>query len=252
MKTHLHFDNQQRLCLFQAILFYSVSKGQESEAYRHEAQTFATSHAISLDAEGRPSLSAGVPLDVESVNLAIRQLAGDESSLEYIHPTLLAKSPNAMLWHRPPAPARMWFDAAAFDRSTDSKALQELNGEIFPQPHMIFARKGHELYVFAVQGDDRPTPSTPLYKCPHWNIYEGGRLCVGSSRLPRTCKAADIPAIEKGYFDSRFTHAHSTCMKGSFAKNWREIHEKQLKRFPDRLLLPEKDMTIGHLLKSLR
>jgi PRTRC genetic system protein B len=43
---------------------------------------------------------------------------------------------------------------------------------------------------------------------PFWNLSDDGRVCTGTMRRPDSASVASIPAWERGFYESAFTHAN--------------------------------------------
>ena len=56
-----------------------------------------------------------------------------------------------------------------------------------------------ELYVFALESDDRPTRSTQLYAAPFPNISKNGLVCQGSARLPSITEPSNTDEISESF-----------------------------------------------------
>ena len=61
---------------------------------------------------------------------------------------------------------------------------RELDGAAYPHPALVFKVTGRELFVRALERDERPTGETPLKTAPYWNCDSAGRVCLGSMRVP--------------------------------------------------------------------
>ena len=53
------------------------------------------------------------------------------------------------------------------------------NGKAYVPPMLWYASK-YSLAVFALATDRRPKENTPLYYAPFLNIYEDGKVCMGT------------------------------------------------------------------------
>lgn len=263
IETSTQFQQLERVRPIAAIVFYHVGANHYDVTGAGGAGFFASSHTVSV-VNGKPMLEVGVPVDVDQIHETLRQLDGrPQDGVEMIPDRLLAQASDCLVWYRPAAPARLWYAAQAFKDSQENERLEKVSGELFPQPALLFAARDHELYIFALPNDKRPTADTKLFRCPHWNIYDQGNLCVGSTKIPRQPRPSQIPEIEKGYFASRFTHLHGKpCVKGNFVDVWCDLHRRRAKTFPVDLLYPQMDLrsnvkkpgqiTLGRFLNYLR
>lgn len=54
---------------------------------------------------------------------------------------------------------------------------------LIPIPMSLFVGWGHRYYVFALQGKTF-APNNPVYRAPYPNVYDNGRICWGSHKVP--------------------------------------------------------------------
>jgi PRTRC genetic system protein B len=74
---------------------------------------------------------------------------------------------------------------------------------------------------------------------PFWNLSDDGRVCTGTMRRPDSATAAAIPAWERGFYESAFTHANVgrlTRHEGGFEGLWESLKGKR-RRFPTESLI---------------
>jgi PRTRC genetic system protein B len=74
---------------------------------------------------------------------------------------------------------------------------------------------------------------------PFWNLSDGGRVCTGTMRRPESATVAAIPAWERGFYESAFTHANVgrlTRREGGFESLWESLKGKR-RRFPTESLI---------------
>lgn len=107
-----------------------------------------------------------------------------------------------------------------------------------PMPDLVFMclRGGGAPYVWAVRG--RPAGAdAPSYRMPTYNVFDTGRICVGSHPFP------DDPARVPGeFFDSYFSpdgqfHDRSIRHPRSIRDLWRELDGRRT--FPRDDLVPQ-------------
>src|SRR5574337_1202519 len=89
-----------------AILLHQHS---HTDTWSRERRAFATIHDVATPDLGRPEIQAGTILGTDELESALVNLA-PERELRFIGPTVLAASSCALVWWRPPAPARIWFN----------------------------------------------------------------------------------------------------------------------------------------------
>jgi PRTRC genetic system protein B len=74
---------------------------------------------------------------------------------------------------------------------------------------------------------------------PFWNLSDDGRVCTGTMRRPDSATVAAIPAWERGFYESAFTHANVariTRHEGGFEGLWESLKNKR-GRFPTKTLI---------------
>ena len=74
---------------------------------------------------------------------------------------------------------------------------------------------------------------------PFWNLSDNGRVCTGSMRRPDSVSVATIPAWERGFYESAFTHSNIgrlTRHKDGFEGLWNSLAEKR-NSFPRETLI---------------
>jgi PRTRC genetic system protein B len=137
-----------------------------------------------------------------------------------------------IVWWTPARRQQMFYENA------EGKA-SDLNGCIFPQPPLVWKAAGSELSVRALVANKRPQATTPLAVAPFWNLSDDGRVCTGTMRRPESATVAAIPAWERGFYESAFTHANVgrlTRHEGGFEGLWESLKGKR-RRFPTESLI---------------
>jgi len=105
--------------------------------------------------------------------------------------------------------------------------------------------KGRELWIRALPKNRRPVAATPLMIAPYWNVDgETGWTCQGSMRSPDDASVSLIPAWERAFFQSEFTHhtgtRRLTTHPGGFLALWRSLAGGR-RKFPVKHLTPAKE-----------
>jgi PRTRC genetic system protein B len=146
-----------------------------------------------------------------------------QKELEWVHPRLLVRGEERMAWWRPAWPAPMHFTLPA---------LEDLSGEVFPQPPLLFLQVREQIHLFALPKEQRPGPDTPLLLAPYFNYYtDRGWVCWGTGPVPPKEERANLEAWENAFFASAFSHASGAPLKkGTLSDLWRGLKGK--KRFP--------------------
>jgi PRTRC genetic system protein B len=177
--------------LSSALLLYSGSDGTQ----------FATVHpVVKAPKSERPIIGAGRPLDRKALIASLRQLAAHAApKAEFLPPTVLGVSPDAVTWWCAPALRRVFFNCQNLGKRS----------AIVPHPGLIFQAANEGFRVFAVAESDRPTADTKLFEPPYFNTWDHGRICIGSAHVPKRVDVASIAGWEAGFFDSAFTHPNA-------------------------------------------
>lgn len=95
-------------------------------------------------------------------------------------------------------------------------------------PPMIWQATKNSLRVFALASDRRPTKKTPLYDAPFFNIYQDGRVCMGSVSIDIKNSASVeefTKAWEEYFFNSYFSHlmGENSPVKGNCVSLWKDL-----------------------------
>lgn len=217
--------------------------------YRDRASgaTHATIHKIEHTATG-PTILPGVAARLRSSRALARALQiGDEP--RFIPQELLFRDERVTIWWAPPARRRVMFRCAAL-------GVPEWVEEV-PHPGLVFAAiQGSDWKVWAVDCATRPTPDTPLYRAPYFNVWKAGRICVGNVVLPCGDPAEQIAAWNRAFFDSWFTHPNDpkglVKYRGGPVAFWRAMLKRRFRHeFPVRVLVPLNE-TLSNLLPRSR
>jgi len=95
-------------------------------------------------------------------------------------------------------------------------------------PPMVWQASKNSLRVFALLSDRRPTEKTPLYYAPFFNIYEDGRVCMGSVSIDIKNSASVqefTRAWEDYFFNSYFSHlmGENSPVKCNCVSLWKDL-----------------------------
>ena len=238
MSLNLHLGQESRSTLSEAILIYRS---------RHGNASYASTHPVEQGPKGAPVIMAGQPLTLEALGKVIEQLASSgkkkASGFQWTHPRLLAQHGLMECWWTPARSRWMHFDAGDFKASMPAM-----------QPPCLWVRNKGQLYVYALCDSERPTPDSPVYQSPYYNVYLGGNVCQGS--MPNVRKLS-LDEVEDAFFASVFTHPNPGNRKltrsrlGNAAFWSQRLKAGTKSRFPLAHLIPM-NMTIGELLEQLR
>ncbi len=216
--THLDVEmgQQARLELQRAILLY-----------KDQHYTFATIHDV---AASPARLEPGRLLTLENVHELHRELYGD-AQLELLPENVLACSLHKLIWFEKAKRRVMFFN------SSDSY-LQELSGQSFPQPALLFCATLRSLKVFALVADERPSKDSRLFAAPYYNTTRAN-VCLGSTAFPKQLKASETTAYSDAFFASAFTHGTTEQLLRGWGSSYGEFWSfvKKQKRFPTKHLV---------------
>ncbi|MGA3346955.1 MAG: PRTRC system protein B [Terracidiphilus sp.] len=215
MQAHLSIGENHRFELHEALLIY-----------RDRESSFVTRHDVAAHKDAPPTLGPAQPLTVAFIESLTRSLSGSVQA-EVLPANVLAKADRMIVWWTPARRRRMFYE------NSEGKAA-ELNGRIFPQPPLIWKVSNGELDIRALTENKRPESSTKLSVAPFWNLSDDGRVCTGTMRHPDSASVASIPAWERGFYESAFTHANIgrlTRHDGGFDGLWSSLAGKR-GRFP--------------------
>ncbi len=118
--------------------------------------------------------------------------------------------------------------------------LNGLSGQSFPQPPLLFIAGERSLKVFALEKNERPTGSSPIFTAPYYNTDHLG-VCLGSMPLPTAVSVHETDAYSDAFFHSAFTHGTSQRLLKGWGGSYGEIwtHTQQQGSFPMRHQVPQ-------------
>ena len=192
-----------------AVLMYQSDRGD----------VYATSHPAVPDAArpGRKVLGAGVPLSKGSLAKFAEAVGAATAFAGFLPENLLFTSPNVIAWWTPAQVRTTWFKAAGTGKIDGHGPAAH--------PALVFVATPNDWFVFALRDSARPAPATPLCHAPHFNVWDGGRICTGNVELPPNFGAEVIHSYERAFFGSHFTHPNrdkAVKHKGGMQQLWRD------------------------------
>jgi len=149
---------------------------------------------------GTPHLGPGQTLTTAFLRALAEEL-GARIAAEILPEKVLARTPDTITWWVPAQREVMFFGGV------DPEA-RALDGGAYPHPALVFKVTRRELFVRALERDERPGAETPLKTAPYWNCDAAGGVCLGSMRVPDDTTAESIAGWQAGFFRSHFTHAN--------------------------------------------
>jgi PRTRC genetic system protein B len=197
------------LNLVGAVLMYKSDRGD----------VYATSNPAVPDAQHphRKVIGAGVPLSKGALANFADAVGAATAFSGFLPENLVFSSPNLIAWWTPAQVRMTWFKAGGTGKIDG-------HGQA-AHPALVFVATPGDWYVFALTDDARPAPATRLRHAPHFNVWDGGRICTGNVELPPTFGAEVIHSYERAFFHSHFTHpnrGNAVKYKGGMEKLWRD------------------------------
>jgi PRTRC genetic system protein B len=134
------------------------------------------------------------------------------------------------VWYTPPQKVNLLF----------KKSLSIPCGEA-KIPAMIWKADRKDLYVYSFTGKRKPTINTPLFHAPFFNLYEDGRVCMGTVdiEIETNCFLEEFMSRwEHYFFDSYFSHVIAGA--GTTKKNIVQLWQQQVgsdTAFPENILI---------------
>lgn len=185
--------------------------------YGGAGKGYASVHSIAHEGD-KESLDEGHPVTVKALRETFQVLAPETvPKAEFIPPTVLAQAPDILVWWMPPAMRNVWFD---------QKELGGQRSACVPVSGLVFAVCRGDWFVYAVAGDQRPTPESPLFRAPFYNVWDSGRICAGNVSVPQGSLAERTDLWEKAFFESWFTHSNVDKLvkyRGGATAFWKQM-----------------------------
>jgi PRTRC genetic system protein B len=176
--------------------------------YGDGTTAFATLHpVVGKRKDQTPYLGPGQALTSAFLKTLAAEL-GARIAPEVLPTNVLARTPDMITWWTRARREVMFFGGA------DQKA-RELNGAVYPHPALVFKVTDRELFVRALEKDERPADDTLLKTAPYWNVDSSGRVCLGTMCVPDEVAVASMTGWEAGFFRSEFTHPNGAVRLSS-------------------------------------
>lgn len=202
-----------------------------------------TRHAIE-----NGKLALGDVISIEDLSETIMGMQSHEESTvnkaaptAFIESNIIASSSRILAWHNPRKKQRLFLK-----KSTVQVTLPPMLYVYRP----AIGNRSASLAVFALAANKRPDANTKLYHAPLMNIYSSGTVCLGSMKIPQQMSPNIIGAVEKEFFDSKFTHPNHEALtrKPINIETFYRQKEKSGKRIMTSELMPI-NKTVGQVLK---
>jgi len=154
-----------------------------------------------------------------------------------------AEGNSVVIWWLPAGKRQLNFD----------KKLKIGPSGVLPHPGLLFVNINKSLYVFSVKDNNRPTKKTNLYNAPFFNVYEDGKICLGTANTgtPTGYYQGEMRRFEIGFFAAEQNHSVGGAgAKTSLPNLWKSLLKKN--QFPNTELLPHKTYkNIGDIFSKL-
>lgn len=228
--------------LSNAILLYTRTTGL---GYANQREfCFASIHDVDNKTDV-PKIMQGMSVAKTAIIEALEQLVPEHRIQKELLPeNVLAKGRDYLVWYAKPQKRCVWFKCKEFG---------DVSGPV-DHPGLVFIVSKNQWYVFAINGDERPTADTPLFVAPYFNVWDGGHICIGNLDLPKGNMRFDTAAWEECFFRSYFTHpnVHTngglTKYRGGIFALWRALLKGRV--FPQKSLVPY-DQTLSVVFKRV-
>ncbi|MCU8005387.1 PRTRC system protein B [Shewanella sp. SM96] len=205
------------------------------------SRTCITRHKIN---DGKLSLGDVISIDDLAEAVTDMQSRNESNNLnafeDFIEPHIIAQNSKILAWYTPRKKQTLFLTQSSF---------------LVTLPPLLYIYKPvssngmASLSVFALACNKRPDTNTKLYHVPLPNIYESGKVCLGTMKIPQQMSDNIIDAVEKEFFCSKFTHPnhnHLTRKSVNIEAFYRQ-KEKSGKRILTSELMPTQ-FTVGQVL----
>ncbi|SFT05263.1 PRTRC system protein B [Sphingobacterium wenxiniae] len=211
-----------------ALVFYET-KGRTADVYVEH---------FDMDKNGNP-INAH-PLTVREANVLAKALRTEKDrDRAFLKPNGIL--PTNIL-HLNPSEEKgtvIWYTKAQQRQLFFVDGLQIPNGKAYV-PSMVWKASKNSLSVYALASDRRPTENTKLHYTPFFNIYDDGKVCMGtvSVEIKKSASVEEfVQAWEYYFFNSYFSHllGNHNPIKGDCVEVWKDLIGTD-KPFPKKVL----------------
>lgn len=221
-----------------ALVFYQ-SKNPNSEPYVEY---------FDMDENGSPINAQ--PLSVrEAKNLSQSLQIQTEKEKSFLKPKGVLPT-NVLYLDSSDNGKMIWFSKAQERELFFVKNLGIPNGKA-NVPSLLWCADKFGLKIFALKSSKRPNENTPLFHAPFFNIYEDGKVCMGTVdvRIKKSLSLEEfIESWEEYFFNSYFSHlmiGHNPT-QGNCLQVWKDLIQNKTS-FPTDILIDSK-LTLRNLL----
>jgi PRTRC genetic system protein B len=220
-----------------ALLIYRCSELQRDNIYVE---------AYDIGKQGNPVNAHPLSLN-EAASLAASLNAAQDINRSYLKPkgllpphVLYLYPDGFVMWHTPPMKTGLRF--------TQDLSLED--GD-YPVPRLLWKADKTSLHIFAVKEDAAISLHSPLCHAPFFNIYEDGRVCMGTVNVEagNAGSLEDFISAWQGYFfNSTFSHLirDNSPVKTNIITQYKSLARSR-RKFPQSILI-ENGMTVQNLI----
>lgn len=221
----LHLQDAANLRLEQAILIYRARGAGDVRA-------FASIHRVDIE-QGRPCIQSGKPITPRAAHRLADALSANTSRTGFLPGNVLYADGDSLVWWVPPQRRHIAFRCA--------QHYIDERGAVVPHPALVFMVSGAQWLVWAHKGRKRPTPESPMWRAPYFNVSADGAICRGNVATPSGSTIDKVAAWEDAFFRSYFTHPNIpnglVHHAGGAYGFWAEMIEVPPTTFPQRVLV---------------
>ncbi|GAA5534081.1 PRTRC system protein B [Deinococcus aluminii] len=194
---------------------------------------------------GHPVMAEGINVTRDTIDTLLHLNA--MHTLLFVPEHVVAVGSTSLAWISPPRARRLLFQGA-YD-----KAVAQLDGQVLPQPRLLFVVRGRAMFVYALKGQDRPGAQTTLCLAPYYNVFSNHQVCQGSMQLPTRIDPNNTNAWEDAFFYSNFVKPAGPAKVHAYPGTYRELWDAVVDAgmFRDEWLL-ETGLTLEQALKGGR
>ncbi len=199
-----------------ALVFYE-SNALDKEVYVEHFDMDANGTPINahpLTEREAEKLAKALTTEKQKQSAFLKSVGILPASILHVNPS---RDKGAVLWYTKSQKRNLYF----------IEGLGIANDQAFVPP-MVWQATKNSLRVFALSSDRRPTEKTPLYYAPFFNIYQDGRVCMGSVSIDIKNSASVeefTKAWEDYFFNSYFSHlmGEHSPVKGNCLSLWKDL-----------------------------
>ena len=221
-----------------AFVLYQQEQGDKNiyvESYDMDSKGYPI-NAHPLSVRESTALSKALDSSAESKHSFLKPAGLLPSNVLYINPY----QSGYAVWYTPPQKIDLLF--------ADSLTIPNGKAHI---PALLWKASKDSLYVYALKSSEYDL-GTPLYHAPFFNVYEDGRVCMGtvSINIKKDCLLeAFMRTWETYFFKSYFSHLFQghQPVKGNIIQLWQSLIGTR-RKFPMKSLI-KTNRTVKHIIQ---